>query len=127
MVHWRIVRYGFRRCLHFAYFSDCYSMRAYRIALILLLVWATSLCAEADQKRSRVEVVKFKLTNTCPSTGLKRKGPCPGHEVDHIIPLCAGGADKVANMQWLRVETHKVKTKKDVKHCAILRKKRKGV
>jgi 5-methylcytosine-specific restriction endonuclease McrA len=91
-------------------------------ALILAVLLAFSLSAVAGTKRSRYEVVKFKEANTCPSTGLKRKGPCPGHEVDHIIPLCAGGADKVENMQWLQVEVHKVKTKKDVKHCAILRK-----
>ena len=97
-------------------------MKALRVALILLVVWTIALCSEAATKRSRVEVVKFKLSNTCPSNGLKQKGPCPGHEVDHIIPLCAGGADKVRNMQWLRVEAHKAKTKKDVKHCAILRK-----
>lgn len=95
--------------------------------LIFAILLAFSLAATAGAKRSRAEVMKFKLDNTCPSTGLKRAGPCPGHEVDHIIPLCAGGADKVANMQWLAVETHKVKTKKDVKHCAILRKERKGV
>ena len=91
-------------------------------ALILAVLLAFSLSAVAGVKRSRHEVMKFKLSTACPSTKLKRAGPCPGHEVDHIIPLCAGGADNVENMQWLAVETHKVKTKKDVKHCAILRK-----
>lgn len=90
--------------------------------IILAVLLAFSLSAIAGTKRSRHEVIKFKQANTCPSTGLKSKGSCHGYEVDHITPLCAGGADKVINMQWLAVETHKVKTKKDVKHCAFLRK-----
>lgn len=94
-------------------------------ALIFALLLAFSLNAVAGVKRSRHEVMKFKLSTACPSTKLKRAGPCPGHEVDHIVPLCAGGADKVANMQWLQVEVHKVKTKTDVKRCAFLRKNRK--
>lgn len=35
----------------------------------------------------------------CPSTG-KRSGSCPGFVVDHVHPLCAGGADHPSNMQW---------------------------
>lgn len=27
----------------------------------------------------------------------------PGHVVDHIIPLCAGGPDTVGNMEWQTV------------------------
>jgi 5-methylcytosine-specific restriction endonuclease McrA len=87
-------------------------------AFIFAVLLAFSLNAIAGTKRSRHEVLKFKQANTCPSTGLKSKESCPGHEVDHIIPLCAGGADKVSNMQWLAIATHKFKTKKDVKHCA---------
>jgi hypothetical protein len=26
---------------------------------------------------------------------------CPGYVVDHIMPLCAGGADDPANMMWM--------------------------
>lgn len=42
---------------------------------------------------------EFQRLNPCPSTG-ERRGPCPGWVGDHIIPLCAGGADSVENMQW---------------------------
>lgn len=91
-------------------------------ALLLIMSVAFSATAEAKIERSRAEVRKFKLSTACPVNGLKRRSPCPGHEVDHIIPLCAGGADKVENMQWLAIDVHQNKTKIDVKHCAILRK-----
>ena len=41
----------------------------------------------------------------------------PGYEVDHITPLCAGGADATYNMQWLSVSAHKHKTRNDVRRC----------
>ena len=34
-----------------------------------------------------------------------------GYEVDHIIPLWAGGKDEPSNMQILTIEGHKTKTK----------------
>ena len=34
----------------------------------------------------------------------------PGYEVDHIVPLARGGADKPSNMQWLTIPAHKEKT-----------------
>ena len=45
----------------------------------------------------------------------------PGYEVDHIVPLCAGGADAIYNMQWLSVSAHKRKTRNDVRRCRALR------
>lgn len=56
--------------------------------------------------------------NPCPATG-KHSGPCPGYQVDHIKPLCAGGRDHPDNMQWISVETHKAKTKIDTAACRI--------
>ncbi len=35
----------------------------------------------------------------------------PGYEVDHIVPLARGGADKPSNMQWLTIPAHKRKTR----------------
>lgn len=43
--------------------------------------------------------------------------PCPGYQVDHIMPLCAGGADSPANMHWLSIEDHRRKTANDLRHC----------
>lgn len=67
-------------------------------------------------QRSAAEVAAFKRANPCPATGLRR-GSCPGHEVDHIEPLCAGGPDERQNMQWLTVAEHRVKTRDDLRHC----------
>jgi hypothetical protein len=43
---------------------------------------------------------------------------------DHINPLCNGGADAIANMQWQTIEDSKVK---DRWERSICRAKRKGV
>ncbi|MDZ7892361.1 MAG: HNH endonuclease signature motif containing protein [Rhodoferax sp.] len=41
--------------------------------------------------------------------------------MDHITPLCAGGADTVENLQWLTKESHKEKTRGDVRQCRLLK------
>lgn len=71
-------------------------------------------------QRSAAEVAAFKRANPCPATGLRR-GSCPGHEVDHIEPLCAGGPDTRENMQWLTVAEHRAKTRSDVRICRVIR------
>ena len=55
--------------------------------------------AEARIKRSQSAKVAFKVSHPCPATGA-RKGPCKGWIIDHVVPLCAGGPDRVSNMQW---------------------------
>ena len=55
------------------------------------------------------------------ATGL-RGGSCPGWEVDHVVALCAGGADKRANMQWLTVQDHREKTRHDRRICRAIKK-----
>jgi len=50
--------------------------------------------------RSTTVYNHFRRIHPCPSTGLY-SGPCPGWQVDHIIPLAACGCDTVDNMQWL--------------------------
>lgn len=76
--------------------------------------------AEAKPHRSAAEVLAFKRHNPCPSTG-RQRGACPGFEVDHITPLCAGGPDTQANMQWLSVDDHRFKTRVDVRECRRMR------
>lgn len=45
----------------------------------------------------------------------------PGFVVDHKLPLCAGGADAVANMQWQAVAAAKVKDIEEKQLCAAIR------
>ena len=42
----------------------------------------------------------------------------PGYVVDHVVPLCAGGADAPSNMQWQTVEEGKVKDRQERAMCA---------
>jgi hypothetical protein len=62
------------------------------------------LAAQARAERSHAARLAFQREHPCPSTldGPEggRRGPCPGHVVDHIVPLSCGGADDPANMQW---------------------------
>lgn len=85
--------------------------------LFLALAAALSLVpAQAKIPRSSAAVAEFKRANPCPVNGATR-GPCPGHQVDHIEPLCSGGPDTAANMQWLTIQDHKDKTRFDVMIC----------
>jgi hypothetical protein len=38
--------------------------------------------------------------------------------VDHVIPLCAGGADTPVNMQWQTVDAGKAKDRAERAQCA---------
>ena len=89
-------------------------------ALFLALLTCVS-HPEARTHRSATEIRAFKRATPCPSTQLRR-GACPGFEVDHVQPLCSGGPDTVANMQWLSVADHRVKTRQDVRLCRYERK-----
>lgn len=87
-----------------------------RVALLLMAL-AISATAAPRSSSARAEFVK---ANPCPSTG-KTRGACPGWQVDHMHPLCAGGIDEPANMNWIRVEDHKRKTRQDVRECRAQR------
>ena len=45
----------------------------------------------------------------------------PGHVVDHVVPLCAGGADDPSNMQWQTVGDAKAKDRQERATCAARR------
>lgn len=47
--------------------------------------------------------------------------PRPGYVVDHIIPLCACGADTPANMQWQQTAESKEKDKLEISACNRMR------
>ena len=84
--------------------------RASLAATIRCVVAIAALCvtlsSPADAgKRSMAERRAF-----CAETGFPG---ChrPGYVVDHIWPLCDGGADDRTNMQWQRVADSKAKDK----------------
>ena len=86
---------------------------------VLGFTCSTEACASSERKSSEVQA--FKRHNPCPSTG-ERGGKCPGYVIDHIHPLCAGGADDhKTNMQWQTVEDAKAK---DVIERRMCRKQR---
>lgn len=89
--------------------------RRLKFALAACL-FATMLLAEAKQPRSAAAVAEFKRQHHCPSTG-KPRGPCPGYVVDHVTPLCAGGADRPANMQWQTKQEAKHKDREERRLC----------
>lgn len=69
-------------------------MGRYGLWLLLTLILAPA----ADARDPRV-VREFKRLQPCPATG-KPRGRCPGWVIDHVVPLCAGGADAIENLQW---------------------------
>jgi hypothetical protein len=87
--------------------------------LVVACVLAT--VAIASLARDPAQVRKFRHTHPCPATN-KLAGACPGWVVDHIKPLCGGGADAPANMQWQAYATSKAKDKRELAYCACLRK-----
>jgi len=77
-----------------------------------------------SEKRSSKAKAEFQRLHPCPRNGATR-GRCPGYDIDHIEPLCAGGPDVSGNMQWLTLEDHREKTRKDVFRCRMAAKARK--
>lgn len=91
------------------------------LALATALDWLPAVGAPATQGvRSAAERAAFARHNPCPATSLRR-GACPGFEVDHVVALCAGGADRADNMQWLSVDAHRLKSRNDRKTCRQVR------
>lgn len=89
-------------------------------AILILLTLFSSLADAAE--RSPSQRAAFVKANPCPATG-KPRGACPGYVVDHIEPLCAGGADHPANMQWQTVADAKAKDKDEWRTCRALKRR----
>jgi hypothetical protein len=89
-------------------------------AILLIAVCALSTGAYAKTNRSGVAVRAFMRENPCPSTG-ERRGSCPGHVIDHIEPLCAGGQDDPVNMQWQTIADSKTKDIGERRLCRSLK------
>lgn len=81
------------------------------------LAWACLLATDAAAtERSAAARYQFRKIHPCPATQ-SRQGACPGYVMDHVVPLCAGGADHPDNMQWQPVEAAKRKDSDERKAC----------
>lgn len=92
----------------------CAGTTAVVIAALALFV------ADDAHARSRAPVRAFVDAVPCPSTGLTG-GKCPGYVVDHVVPLCAGGADDPANMQWQARADSYAKDRAELALCRWIR------
>jgi len=82
---------------------------------IFTLLFLLALTAGADARDPK-QVRLFRAANPCPATG-KTAGACPGWVVDHVVPLCAGGADAPVNMQWQSKPESLVKDRWERRQC----------
>lgn len=83
-----------------------------------LAAFLCALIAGQALARSSAAVAQFKRTNPCPATGAQRGG-CPGYVVDHVVPLCAGGADSPSNMQWQSKAEAAAKDADERRQCRV--------
>lgn len=90
-----------------------------QLLVAAVLIAATSF-ASAAAPRSAAARLEFKRHNPCPSTG-RSAGSCPGYVIDHMHPLCAGGADAPLNMQWQEAAQAKVKDRDERALCRSLK------
>jgi hypothetical protein len=94
-------------------------IRAAALALACILAWSY---ADGEPiKRSTSAKRAFQKATPCPATDEPR-GACPGYVIDHVVPLCAGGPDTPANMQWQTITEAREKDKDEVAKCRALRK-----
>lgn len=87
------------------------------------MLLALVLLAPSGEAREKAQRATFQRLHPCPANG-NRSGPCPGYVVDHVKPLCAGGADHPSNMQWQTVAEAKVKDRAELAECRSAKKGR---
>ena len=73
---------------------------------------------EAKTQRSAKAKAEFRRLNPCPSNGEVR-GRCPGYVIDHVAPLCDGGADASDNMAWQSIPEAKRKDRAERAVCGV--------
>src|SRR5437667_2086748 len=85
-------------------------MRSWLYILALLLLFLSTGAIHRSQKARHA----FMAASGYP------KGR-PGYVVDHIVPLCAGGADSPKNMQWQPRAEAKIKDRAEKAYCRCLK------
>lgn len=93
--------------------------------LMFSLLLAFSLPAKAETIRSYKARADFARAHPCPATDRRSPSKCPGYVIDHVVPLCANGADAPQNMQWQTIRDAKKKDVLERRQCAALRKSKK--
>ena len=93
----------------------------YRGILALVLIGAAVTSAAAPRRRAAM--AEFQRQNPCPVTNSAR-GRCPGFVIDYVVPLCAGGTDVPANMQWQAVLEARAKDRAELAQCRARRSER---
>lgn len=85
---------------------------------VVAAIHAHAVDRDAHGKIARSQQMRhaFKKLHPCPANG-HRKGPCPGYVIDHVVPLCAGGPDRISNMQWQTVADAKAKDRLERVEC----------
>ena len=71
---------------------------------------------DASEARDRKQRSLFMQSHPCPANGHIR-GKCPGYLIGHVTPLCAGGADRWSNMQWVARADAKAREEEERKQC----------
>lgn len=100
-------------------------MQARRASLLACLALLAVACSNPPPKPPETTPTRRSLSvrdafiraNPCPVTGSSARAPCPGWQIDHIVPLCAGGPDELSYLRWLRTEEHARKTTEDRRTC----------
>lgn len=92
------------------------TLRCGAVVVALLVCGGANARCYRCEHRNREAVREFKSEHPCPATG-QSKGRCPGYVVDHIDPLCHGGADEPWNMQWQTREEAKLKDREERRMC----------
>src|ERR1035437_7984987 len=95
-------------------------MRSEKTKLLGFALAISLFFAIDGEARSKAGVNHFKNAHPCPTTG-RARGPCPGYVVDHVKPLCAGGADHPSNMQWQTVVKAKIKDREERRDCRAIK------
>jgi hypothetical protein len=81
---------------------------------LALLCWLGASLSAAEIVRSRAVHRAFLQQSGYPQGR-------PGYVADHIFPLCAGGPDAVANLQWQTVADGKTKDRAEKRLCTHIR------
>lgn len=61
-------------------------LRDFAVAIAIAVALSPFSEAQAKQYRSYAAKAEFKRESPCPANG-HRRGPCPGYQIDHIVPL----------------------------------------